>query len=311
MPRLSIVLPVLGDPAQMEDSLISVLENRPEACEILVVLTQPYDDPYDLKDEVHFLQAPQGAGLVEALNCGIAASQAELLHVLSCGVQAREGWCEAALERFEDPCVAAVIPLLLDAEHRGLVVSAGATYQRWGRVCPLRKYRTSRPRGDVLPDPDFATAFYRKSALEETGPLSTCFGRRLATVALGLTLMDAGYRCMVEPASRMLACRARAQRENPVVRGWAAERLFWRRLRKKNRLKNIAGHALLVAGETATGLIHPSHFLQFVGRLAAFATQTGGGETARHTSPPRIEPLDGPHFRHAACRAQPQQSGSV
>jgi hypothetical protein len=295
----------------MEDSLISVLENRPEDCEILVVLTQPYDDPYALEDEVRFLQAPKGAGLVEALNCGIAASHAEVLHVLSCGVQAREGWCEAAVERFEDPSVAAVIPLLLDATSRGQVVSAGAMYQRWGRVCQLRKYRTSRPRGDVLPDPDFATAFYRKSALEETGPLSACFGRRLATVALGLALMDAGYRCIVEPASRMLACRARAQRENAVARGWASERLFWRRLRKKNRVKTIAGHALLVAGETATGLIHPSHFLQLVGRLAAVVVEQVGGEAPRQASTPHAGPLEGPHFRHAARRAQPQQSGSV
>ena len=51
MSRLSIVIPVLGSLDGLEDTLVSVLENRPADCQIVVVLNQPYDDPYDLKDE--------------------------------------------------------------------------------------------------------------------------------------------------------------------------------------------------------------------------------------------------------------------
>jgi len=311
VPRLSIVLPVLGDPAQMEDSLISVLENRPEGCEILVVLNPPYDEPYALEEEVRFLQATQGAGLVEALNCGIAASRAAVVHLLPCGIQAWEGWCEAALARFDDPGVGVVVPLLLDAEHRWRVVSAGATYQRWGRVCRMRRQRAARPRRDVLPDPEFPVAFYRKSALEQVDPLSSRCGRRLATAALGLALQAAGYGCVFEPASRMAACKARAQRESAVARGWTAERLFWQQLPAKGRGKWIAAHALLVAAETAGGGMRPSRFLELVGRLAACAVEPVRREPPRETPAPRVETRDGPHFRHAARRAQPQQSGSA
>ena len=60
MPRLSIVIPVLGDPQQLDDTLLSVLENRPANCEILVVHNQPYHDPYNLSDEVRFVEAERG-----------------------------------------------------------------------------------------------------------------------------------------------------------------------------------------------------------------------------------------------------------
>ena len=34
-PRLSIVIPAPADPAAMEETLVSVLENRPDDCEIV------------------------------------------------------------------------------------------------------------------------------------------------------------------------------------------------------------------------------------------------------------------------------------
>ena len=60
MPRLSIVIPVLGDPQQLDDTLLSVLENRPARCEIVVVHNRPYHDPYHLCEEVRFIQAEAG-----------------------------------------------------------------------------------------------------------------------------------------------------------------------------------------------------------------------------------------------------------
>lgn len=301
VPRLSIVLPVLGNPAQMEDSLVSVLENRPDGCEILVVLDQPYDDPYELEEEVRFLHAPSGAGVVDAINCGIAASRAALVHVLPCGVRACEGWCEAALARFDDPRVAAVSPVLLDAQRRDRVVSAGTQYQRWGRVRRLRKFRPSSEPIEVLADPDFAATFYRKSALEQIGPLSGRFGRRLAAVALGLALQDAGFRCILEPSCQMLAANPRANSDNALARGWGSERLFWRRLPPHGRGKWLAMHALLVAAESTTGLVRPSRFLELVGRTAAFVVEQVRPGDKRPARPvERDEPLEGPHFGAAA-----------
>ena len=75
VPRLSIVIPSVGDCNLLEDSLVSVLENRPADCEVLVVHNRPYDDPYNLAGEVRFVQANPRAGLAECLDMGTAAGR--------------------------------------------------------------------------------------------------------------------------------------------------------------------------------------------------------------------------------------------
>ena len=59
MQRLSIIVPLMGDLKRFEDTLVSVLENQPEQSEVVVVLNGPYDDPYDLRSEVKFVEAPR------------------------------------------------------------------------------------------------------------------------------------------------------------------------------------------------------------------------------------------------------------
>ena len=62
MQRLSIIVPLTGDLKPFEDTLVSVLENQPERSEVVVVLNEPYDDPYQLRGEVEFVEAPAGGG---------------------------------------------------------------------------------------------------------------------------------------------------------------------------------------------------------------------------------------------------------
>lgn len=114
MPRLSIVIPVLGDPRQFESTLVSVLENRPEDCQILLALNRPYDDPYQLSGEVEFVRLPPEAGWVEELNAAWARCRAEVVHVLSCGVLAASGWTEQPLAAFGDPQTVSVAPLIVE-----------------------------------------------------------------------------------------------------------------------------------------------------------------------------------------------------
>ena len=56
MPRLSCVIPAVGTTQDLETTLVSVLEKRPDDCEIIVVLNESYADPYGLKDEVRFVE---------------------------------------------------------------------------------------------------------------------------------------------------------------------------------------------------------------------------------------------------------------
>ena len=58
MTHLSIIIPAAGPQVSIDDTLLSVLENRPEDCEVILAHPEGYVDPYDLADEVQMISAP-------------------------------------------------------------------------------------------------------------------------------------------------------------------------------------------------------------------------------------------------------------
>jgi GT2 family glycosyltransferase len=266
---LSIVIPVLGNQQPLDDTLVSILENRPANCELVVVHNAPYDDPYGLADEVRFVEAPRGAGFVECLNLGLSASRAPVVHLLACGVEARPGWAEAALRHFRDPDVAAVAPVLLHQDDQETVVSAGMGYRAEGVVWRLGRGRAPQELGqseDEPCGPDALAGFYRRSAIEAVGGFSPSPVETLATIELSLSFREAGFRCVVEPNSQAKV-KPTATREKVGFRhGCHSERLFWRWASAHGRVRSVAAHAALVAGECAIGLWRPLMFLQLLGR---------------------------------------------
>lgn len=137
MTRLSIVIPCVQESGSFEATLASVLQNRPEDCEVLVIQPRCYDDPYDLQDEVRFVEAPAGSSLVDLLNVGLEQSSAEIVQLLSCDVEVLDGWTLDALSRFQDPTVGSVSPLIVRKEALEQVVSRGVRYGAGGsrRLC--------------------------------------------------------------------------------------------------------------------------------------------------------------------------------
>ncbi|MDZ7617251.1 MAG: glycosyltransferase family 2 protein, partial [Patescibacteria group bacterium] len=201
MPRLSIVVPFLGNLKLLEDTLVSVLENRPDACQILVVLNEGYDDPYDLHGEVSFVASRPDAGLVGGIYRGLQACETPIVHVLACGMEVSPGWTEAALSHFEDPEVGAVAPLVLQAAFPDRVVSAGLAYHRSGRIQRLSEgCSTDKPISYARPfGPDARAAFYRRSALLGLDGWNGRAAFGLTGVDLALSLHEQGYRCELEP----------------------------------------------------------------------------------------------------------------
>ena len=132
MLRLSILIPVLNKLKKLEDTLVSILENRPANCQIVVVLNEPYEDPYQLRDEVCFVEASRNADLIESINCGLANCRAPIIHILSCGVEASPGWTDSVLPHFADPEIAAIAPLVLQRRDQNKVISAGVGYRASG-----------------------------------------------------------------------------------------------------------------------------------------------------------------------------------
>ena len=169
MQRLSIIVPLTGDLKRLEDTLVSVLENQPEQSEVVVVLNEPYDDPYQLRGEVKFVEARQGADLVDCFACGLAASDAPIVHTIASGFEATPGWADAALTRFAETDVAAVAPLVVDRDHPQRVLSAGVCWTAAGSVGRIASGKPlDQFAGDdgVLCGPELVVAFYRRDVLE-------------------------------------------------------------------------------------------------------------------------------------------------
>lgn len=291
MPRLSCIIPVVGHAHGLETSLVSVLEHFPDDCEIIVVHSAKYDDPYDLKNELRFIEAPARTGYVGCANLGIQASHAPVVHLLAAGLEATAGWAEAALGRFADPRVAAVAPVVrnqLDSDH---ILAAGIVYHSGGRA----EVRTALPADSHADEqhrinfaaaadctfPIARAAFYRRSALNIFGGgFPTSVGNELAAVELGLSLSRAGYRTVLEPRCKILGSPKSCRGSRGFGFGLASERLFWRNLPASGFPASMAMHPGSVARELLGNLSNGAAILQLLGRVAAYATL--GDCRARH-----------------------------
>lgn len=271
MPKLSIILPVLGRVEALEQSLVSVLENRPESCEVILVHNHPYDDPYHLEGEVRFAAAPIGAGWAECANLGLRQCLAPVAHFLDCGIVVAEGWTVPALRHFDDPRIAAVAALVTCGDQPQQISSAGVEYRPSGRrvlaACgkPLPADQTARP---VL-GACRAAAFYRKAHLEVLAGFDVSVGDALADVDLALRLRHAGFRAVFEPRSQVTDHAPPEPRVAAFSRARANERLFWRAAPVAGLSTALAAHLAAVAAELLLGLPTGKAIPQALGRLAA------------------------------------------
>jgi O-antigen biosynthesis protein len=309
--RLSIVIPVLGDQKPLDDTLVSVLENRPANSEILVVHNKPYDDPYELAGEVRFVPAPRRSGFVQCVNLGVSESRAAVIHVLACGVEVRPGWANAALRHFRDPEVASVAPLVLHRDDHRVVVSAGLGYRAEGIVCRLGHGRTPEA---VIEDPedisgpDALAAFYRRSALEAVGRFSSSAVNSVSAIDLALSLRRAGFRCIVEPKCLTQVDAAAVSHRAGFRHGRDAERLFWRWASAHGRVRSVAAHAALVAGECVIGLWRPALFMQLAGRVVGVVGTAIGRKGRQSTETAKADGpvvLTSPSFAASTDREEP------
>ena len=270
MPRLAIIIPFEGNTKALEDTLISVLENRPDDSEVLVVLDQPYEDPYALGDEVEFVAAPSRPGLIAGMNLGIERSRAPIVHLVTCGTLVAEGWADAAMRHFDDPQVVAVAPVVVDARNPERILAAGMAYGAGGDVRAIRPNPTAR-RQEILATrvlaPHLSAAFYRRSALELAGRFAVEVPDPLAWLDMGLVFRQIGARTVLEPGCRVAAAPAEPARRTRFRTAFEAERFFWRWAGVHGWVRSLALHGLLVLGEFVCGLTRITLASQLAGRI--------------------------------------------
>jgi hypothetical protein len=270
--RLSIIVPFVGNLKRLEDTLVSVLENQPQRSEVVVVLNQPYEDPYDLRGEVKFVEAAPGADLVDCFACGLAASSAPIVHVLAPGYEATVNWADAALTRFDEPAVAAVAPVVIDRESPDRILSAGLSYSRGGsirRVDVGRRLDGFAANDNALCGPELAVAFYRRAALETLGSVPHYCSQLAVATDLALSFRTAGYSSVQEPACRATATGEILASGGAWREGVACERLFRRWAATGEGERSWAAHAALLGTECLQSPFRPSMLGRFAGRCWA------------------------------------------
>jgi hypothetical protein len=218
-PRLSIVIPTVDDTAALEETLVSVLENRPDDCEIVVVLACDYADPWNIRDEVRFVKAPARAGLVSCINLGIAASAGQVIHILTAGWRATAGWTDRPLEKLASGVAGAVAPLAAADATRSQTLPTGVRCTRGGR----RVAAAAKPMAPAL-----EVGFWRADVLDMVGgSFSDACGDAGADADMAVALARLGCPVVTEPAAVVVRGPQR-RRQAAFLAGLHAERLFWR-----------------------------------------------------------------------------------
>ncbi len=120
MPRVSIIIPYQRDDARLESTLLSVLENRPDDCEIIIAHDGSYGNPYHLEDEVIFVDVDAPAGDVRLLNAGLYAACAPAIHTLWPGMLVSADWLREPLEWLDQTAAAAVAIPIVGSDGRTL-----------------------------------------------------------------------------------------------------------------------------------------------------------------------------------------------
>lgn len=239
---LTVVVPAI-DATALEETLVSVLEHRPDDCDVVVALGTPYDDPWNIREEVEFVTAAPGSGLVGCVTAGVSAATGDVIHVLAAGWRATAGWTDAAVRHFADSRVAAVVPLAVADADRDQPVSAGIRRTRSGRSLTVVPRRTATGIATSRnPDgPCLEAGFWRADLLREVGFSRAC-GDALAAADMAAAVTALGTEAVLEPESRVIA--------GPIPRGvggfragLSAERLFWRSLSCERLVPALVAHA--------------------------------------------------------------------
>jgi hypothetical protein len=318
VPRLSIVIPCLGGAAEFDGTLVSVLQNRPADCEVLVAHAQPYDDPYDLAHEVRFVEAP-GDSLVELINAGAEQARGEIVHNLACGLEVAEGWTAAAMQHFDDAEIAAVSPIVLAADQT-TVAAAGVRWSLGGARVVVNDPRVlsagaGRLRTQIL-GPALVAGYYRRDVLLALGGFEPALGDELADVGLALDIEALGLLAVCERSSQIVQpAQPRSAQASSAVAARAAQRLFHRHAARRGLAASLAVHPVTVACDWLQRAARLNGLGTLVGRamglceLATLGDYHERLETARQrlaaprggksSPPPRLKVVPAPDDAHA------------
>ena len=300
--NLSIIIPSHRRADLLQLCLASVARFASSGTEVIVV-----DDgsPRGIISEtagrfsgVTVIRRARAGGFCAAANAGIAAATSPVVELLNDDAEVTAGWADAALAWFADAGVVAVAPLVLqnDAARlaRGLpplIDTAGDEYDRggfarkrghgqiWanGRRQPAGTSRPHQPAdAGRSPHSVFAAsacaAFYRRAAVLAAGGFPEHFGAYFEDVDLSFRLRKLGGEIVHEPRSVVWHRVSSSYGKSPSRRvleqqSCNEERVFWRNVRGRDRLRHLPRHAAVLAGKAVRRWQEGTFLPWFLGRV--------------------------------------------
>jgi len=200
--HLSIIVPLLGHQPSFEETLISVLENRPRGSEVVVPCASTYSDPYQLDGEVRFIRMDGATSWVEYANAAARASCGDMIHWLWPGAHVEEGWTDAAVDALQfDDELGSVAPIVVVDDGHWAGVRYAAPGKRILQRCD--RCRVSGEQRLQIDGPSFLAGSFRRSSLFDLGGWDAEVGAAMADVDLGIRLRRRGFRCQMAVTSQI------------------------------------------------------------------------------------------------------------
>lgn len=269
MSHLSIIIPYFSNTRTeaFEETLLSVLENRPKNAEIIVVSGEEYSDPWDVQnDGVRLLCFPDEDSHVRLLNNAVHEGKGRFLHILPPGAIAIDNWTEKPIQRFNDENVAVVIGAAVNREKPEQLISTGISWHCGGKIKLLDNAEPFvAPFAQLAPH--VANTFFRKSALDEIQHFLPRFNPQIAYIDAALLLSELSWKIVQEPKSRVSVSVDNSDLSDYV---WTrhSEQLFWRWLDWGGTGRSIVRHLGLVAAESAYFFFSPKRVQALLGRIS-------------------------------------------
>jgi hypothetical protein len=272
MPRLSVVVPLsASDTASFDDTVASILRNLPDRCQLIVTHDGTYQDPHHLRSiGVQLVQVRGARSYAELCVAALSHCTAPVMHWLRPGVTVDEGWCESAVEQFDNRNVASVTPLIVAERYPDRILAAGIQCGPGYRVrlvgCGNRLEKGERlsPVG-----PSSWAAFYRHSCLRLVLAQIGSWASDVLDLELALSFRAAGWQNVVDVNSVVsIEQPERVADSYRYIHGRDSQRLLWRHHPGSlmGSLRSTVGAA---AAELLTSLVAPRRGLHALQRLAA------------------------------------------
>lgn len=211
IPRLTIIVPHFGAAESFENSLVSVLQHRPEDCEILVPHAGDYDDPFELGDEVRFVDAGCHS-LVRQIAEAAEMARGRFVHVIADGHVATPDWTDSALAEFECHETGIVAPVVRIVGDSKVVAGSEVLFAGWRRTASSAFHLLASGSTEVGPrdcigveGAVLSASFWRRDLLRSLS--KTFLGDDVveASAVYGLLAKKANWRCVVCPDSNLFA----------------------------------------------------------------------------------------------------------